>query len=234
MELKPITKILFIDIETVSQESSFALLSERYQELWSKKAEQIKKNADDTPENLYPRAAIYAEFGKIVCISIGFFAEGRFKLRSLYGHDEKRILTDFAALLNRKNIAQEYSLCAHNGKEFDFPYVARRMIINGIPIPTILQVAGKKPWETSFIDTMELWKFGDYKSYTSLDLLTACLGIPTPKDDISGCMVGKVYWEDGDIERISTYCQKDVLAMARVYCRYQGIPLVADELVDYN
>ena len=229
------SKILFLDIETVSQKKSYDQLSERMQKLWSHKAEQLNRdNTELTPADIYDRAGIYAEFGKIVCISVGFFNEQRFRLKSFYGHDEKALLNDFANMLNRYYSAPDAQLCAHNGKEFDFPYIARRMLVNGIQIPKILQVAGKKPWETNFIDTMELWKFGDYKSYTSLDLLCAILDIPTPKDDINGSEVGRVYWQENDIERIKTSCQKDVLAIAQLMRRYNYMSLIPEDCVDYT
>ena len=229
------SKILFLDIETVSQKKSYDQLSERMQKLWSHKAEQLNRdNTELTPADIYDRAGIYAEFGKIVCISVGFFNEQRFRLKSFYGHDEKALLNDFANILNRYYSAPDAQLCAHNGKEFDFPYIARRMLVNGIQIPKILQVAGKKPWETNFIDTMELWKFGDYKTFTSLDLLCAILDIPTPKDDINGSEVGRVYWQENDIERIKTYCQKDVLAIAQLLRRYNYMSLIPEDCVDYT
>ena len=229
------SKILFLDIETVSQKKSYDQLSERMQKLWSHKAEQLNRdNTELTPDDIYDRAGIYAEFGKIVCISVGFFNEQRFRLKSFYGHDEKALLNDFANMLNRYYSAPDAQLCAHNGKEFDFPYIARRMLVNGIQIPKILQVAGKKPWETNFIDTMGLWKFGDYKTFTSLDLLCAILDIPTPKDDINGSEVGRVYWQENDIERIKTYCQKDVLAIAQLMRRYNYMSLIPEDCVDYT
>ena len=229
------SKILFLDIETVSQKKSYDQLSERMQKLWSHKAEQLNRdNTELTPADIYDRAGIYAEFGKIVCISVGFFNEQRFRLKSFYGHDEKALLNDFANMLNRYYSAPDAQLCAHNGKEFDFPYIARRMLVNGIQIPKILQVAGKKPWETNFIDTMELWKFGDYKTFTSLDLLCAILDIPTPKDDINGSEVGRVYWQENDIERIKTYCQKDVLAIAQLMRRFNYMSLIPEDCVDYT
>ena len=229
------SKILFLDIETVSQKKTFDELEERMQKLWAHKAEQIGKGDEEaTPESLYERAGIYAEFGKIVCISVGFFNDKRFRLKSFYGHNEKALLTEFANMLSRYYDYPDAQLCAHNGKEFDFPYIARRMLINGIQIPRVLQVAGKKPWETNFIDTMELWKFGDYKNYTSLDLLCAILDIPTPKDDINGSEVGCVYWKENDLERIKTYCQKDVLAIAQLMRRYNYLPLITDDCVDYT
>ena len=229
------SKTLFLDIETASQVKDYSQLSERMQKLWDHKAEQIAKGDESaTPESLYERAAIYAEFGKIICISVGFFNDQRFRLKSFYDHDEKALLTEFATLLDRYYAFPDAQLCAHNGKEFDFPYIARRMMVNGIKIPRVLQVAGKKPWETNFIDTMELWKFGDYKTFTSLDLLCAILDIPTPKDDINGSEVGRVYWIENDLERIKTYCQKDVLAVAQLMRRYNYLPLIADDQVDYT
>lgn len=229
------SKILFLDIETVSQEKTFDQLSERMQKLWSHKAEQLNRdNPELGPADIYDRAGIYAEFGKIVCISVGFFNGNRFRLKSFYSHDERTLLTEFAEMLNRHYNAPDAQLCAHNGKEFDFPYIARRMLVNSIQIPRILQVAGKKPWETNFIDTMELWKFGDYKTFTSLDLLCAILDIPTPKDDINGSEVGRVYWQENDLERIKTYCQKDVLAIAQLMRRYHYLPLIPDDCVDYT
>ena len=229
------SKILFLDIETVSQEKTYDQLSERMQKLWDKKADQLNRDNDDlTPADIYDRAGIYAEFGKIVCISVGIFNGERFRLKSFYSHDEKALLADFADMLNRHYDSPYAQLCAHNGKEFDFPYIARRMLINGIQIPKVLQVAGKKPWETNFIDTMELWKFGDYKNFTSLDLLCAILDIPTPKDDINGSEVGRVYWQENDLERIKTYCQKYVLAIAQLMRRYHYLPLIPDDCVDYT
>ena len=225
------SEVLFLDIETVPAVPTYKGLDERMQKLWDKKAEKIKKEASDTPESIYDRAGIYAEFGKIIVISVGFLNGNEFRIKSFYGDDEKMLLEEFAELLNRYYNYPDSMLCAHNGKEFDFPYIARRMIINGIDLPLILQMAGKKPWEIRHLDTMELWKFGDYKNYTSLDLLTAVFNIPTPKDDIDGSMVGKVYWEDNDLERIRQYCQKDVLAIAQLMRRYLNLPLITDEHV---
>ena len=229
-----LSKVLFLDIETVSHEKSYDDLSERMQHLWDKKANYLLKPGEETtPKDLYERAAIYAEFGKIICISVGFINGNRFRLKSFYGHDEKALLIDFANMLNKFNFNPELQLCAHNGKEFDFPYIARRMMVNQIEIPKILQTAGRKPWETNFIDTMELWKFGDYKAMTSLDLLCAILDIPTPKDDINGSEVGRVYWQENDLERIRSYCQKDVLAVAQLMRRYNYLPLIGEDKIDY-
>jgi len=231
MNYIPLQKLLFLDIETVPMVPAYDDMPERIKKLWDKKAGFLKREDDDTPESLFPRAGIYAEFGKIVCISFGMLIDGTFRIKSFYGDEEKILLQDFATLLETKFSSKDFLLCAHNGKEFDFPYLSRRMLINGIALPEILDLAGKKPWEVAHIDTMELWKFGDFKNYTSLELLAAIFNIPTPKDDIDGSQVGTVYWEDKDLERIVTYCQKDVLTIAQLFLRYQGKPLLEDEQV---
>jgi len=224
-------KLLFLDIETVPMCAAYSDLSERFKPLWDKKASYLKREEDDTPDSLFPRAGIYAEFGKVVCISFGMLLDGQFRIKSFSGDDEKQVLQDFANLLETKFSNRDFLLCAHNGKEFDFPYLSRRMLIHGIPLPEILDLAGKKPWEVQHIDTMELWKFGDYKSFTSLELLAALFNIPTPKDDIDGSQVGQVYWVDHDLDRIVNYCQKDVLTIAQLFLRYQGKALLSDDQV---
>ncbi len=231
--------ILFLDIETVPQHPSFDLVPNDWKDLWTKKAEALLRNRElETVESIYSRAGIYAEFGKIICISCGVIMGSgdnkRIIIKSFYGEEEKVILQDFAEMLRKWAVDSNKFLCAHNGKEFDFPYCCRRMIINGIPIPSILNTAGKKPWEVTHIDTMELWKFGDFKSYTSLNLLAHTLGIPTPKDDIDGSMVGDVYWKEKNLERIATYCQKDVVTAAQVYLRIIGESLVKAENIEYK
>ena len=222
--------LLVLDIETVSQKKSFDDLDEEWQELWARKAGALN-NPEIVPSKIYDRAAIYAEFGKIVCIGLGIFhnieGELHLKVKSIHGDDEKAVLQAFADLLNSKFNGPKHMLVAHNGKEFDFPYLCRRMLINGIHIPAILDVAGKKPWETNFIDTMELWKFGDYKNYTSLNVLAKCFGIPSPKDDIDGSMVGHTYWQQNDLERIATYCKKDIVTTAQLLVKYRNEPLVS-------
>lgn len=229
--------ILFLDIETVSQHPSFDLVPNDWKELWSKKAEALLRNREEeTVETIYARAGIYAEFGKIVCISCGVInGSGKDKkiiIKSYFGDNEKELLIEFSEMLRKWATDPNKYLCAHNGKEFDFPYLCRRMIINNIPIPSILNTAGKKPWEVTHLDTMELWKFGDFKSYTSLNLLAHTLGIPTPKDDIDGSMVGDVYWKEKNLERIATYCQKDVVTAAQIYLRIIGDSLISEENVE--
>ena len=226
-----IENILFLDIETVPAHPSYSSLDVRISKLWDKKCERIRQNETETPESLYSRAGIYAEFGKIICISVGSIRKDEFRIKSFAGDDESTLLAAFAGLLSAHFSRQEHMLCAHNGKEFDFPFMARRMLINGIKVPSILDLAGKKPWEVNHLDTMELWKFGDFKNYTSLDLLAAIFDIPTSKDDIDGSIVGEVYWNDHDLKRIVSYCCKDVLTVAQIFRRYRGEPLIPEEKV---
>lgn len=227
-----LTKILILDIETAPQYPSFDQLPEKWQKLWDKKAAFLKRDEGQTTDSIYPRAGIYAEFGKIICISIGAFNrsgnEWTLRLKSFYGDDEKILLKEFCELLERHYSHPDQLLCAHNGKEFDFPYISRRCLINQLDIPKIINLAGKKPWEVQHIDTMELWKFGDYKSYTSLELLAATFNIPTPKDDIDGSMVWEVYWKEKNIERIKEYCQKDVITTAQLLLKFRNEELLGE------
>ena len=228
--------ILFLDIETVPAFPEYDQLSERMKHLWDKKSERLTSFNNKTdvlvsPENLYNRAGIYAEFGKIICISVGAFSKQEFRIKSFSGHDEKKLLTEFAELLRKRYNKPDHLLCAHNGKEFDFPFMARRMIVLGISIPAILDLSGKKPWEVNHLDTMELWKFGDYKNYTSLDLLAAIFDIPTPKDDIDGSQVAEVYYNQDDLARIEQYCAKDVLTVAQIFRKYRCEPLIEENQI---
>ncbi|MDR1180488.1 MAG: 3'-5' exonuclease [Bacteroidales bacterium] len=223
--------ILFLDIETVSITESYFQLDARMQRLWDKKCERIKKTEEQTPEQLYQRAGIYAEFGKVICISAACFRGDKLRVKSYINEEEKILLQKFSDLLNKSFSENHHKLCAHNGKEFDFPYLCRRMLVNGISIPKILDVSGKKPWETSFFDTMEMWKFGDYKSYTSLDLLAAVFGIPSPKDDIDGSMVYETYWKFKNLEQIKTYCEKDVLTVVQLFLRYHGKEMLTNHQI---
>lgn len=230
LEALNIENILFLDIETVPQHPAYENANDEIKKLWDLKSKSFLKE-DEAPSDVYRRAGIYAEFGKIICISVGFIKGETFRLKSFYGDDEKKLLIEFSQLLNTHFSKKDSQLCAHNGKEFDFPFMARRMLINGLKIPFLLDIAAKKPWEVNLLDTMELWKFGDYKSYTSLILLANVFGIPTPKDDIDGSMVYKVYWEEKNLERIVTYCQKDVLTVAQILLRMMGRPLIKAENV---
>jgi 3'-5' exonuclease len=233
----PFHHILFLDIETVPQYPDYNGLPEGWRGLWDNKSNSLLKyHEGENNESLYPRAGIYAEFGKIVCISCGVImgndAQRKMILKSFAGDDERLLLQQFSEMINKWSAGETRYLCAHNGKEFDFPYLCRRMIINSLPIPSILNIAGKKPWEVNHYDTLELWKFGDYKSFTSLALLAHTLGIPTPKDDIDGSMVWKVYWEEKNLPRIVTYCQKDVVTVAQILLRMSGEPLIPDSQIE--
>jgi uncharacterized protein YprB with RNaseH-like and TPR domain len=223
--------ILFLDIETVPQYASYDEVPEPIKKLWDHKAERISKDEKKPPDELYERAGIYAEFGKIVCISVGFFNKDKFRVKSFYGHDEKLLLSEFADLLSKDYFRSNKLLCAHNGKEFDFPYIARRMLVNKIKLPALLDQPGKKPWEVPHLDTMEMWRFGDYKNYTSLELLASIFGLPAPKDDIRGSDVARVYWQQGDLDRISIYCEKDVITIARLFLCYRNEEIFGDDAV---
>jgi 3'-5' exonuclease len=227
--------ILFLDIETVPAEPSFELLKPAMQALWEKKSKQFR-SPDQQANEVYERAGIYSEFGRIICISVGLIREKdpcSLRLKSFFGENEKTLLSDFSAMLMRFcKTNREATLCAHNGKEFDYPYIARRMIINGLIIPDILDNSGKKPWEVKLLDTMDLWKFGDYKNYTSLELLTSVLGISTPKDDIDGSMVAGVYYVEKNLERIVRYCEKDVIAIAQVIMRFMNLPILQEDRIE--
>ncbi|MEM7103812.1 MAG: ribonuclease H-like domain-containing protein [Bacteroidota bacterium] len=235
-----LTSILFLDIETVSGKASYNELNEDFQELWQLKMKSIyRKEEPPVPEEAYEdKAGIFAEFGKIVCISVGILtkdSEGNLSMRlKSYAHDDESILLkEFSDLLekNRKLIR----LCGHNIREFDIPYICRRLIINQLPLPRMLDISGKKPWELEYLmDTMLMWRFGDYKNYTKLSLLTAVFGIPTPKDDIDGSEVGRVYWQEKDLERIAIYCQKDVVAVAQLVLKFQRLDLIPEENVHYT
>ena len=230
----PVNNILFLDIETVPQYSSYNDLPEDWRQLWDIKSNTLSRNQEgQTSEMLYPRAGIYAEFGKIVCISCGVVQgkgeQRKIILKSFSGDNEKELLQQFNVMLNNWVSGEQKFLCAHNGKEFDFPYLCRRMIINNLTIPATLNSSGKKPWEVNHFDTLELWKFGDYKSYTSLNLLAYVLGIKTPKDDIDGSMVWEVYWKENNLQRIVTYCQKDVVTVAQILLRMNGEALIKEE-----
>lgn len=225
--------ILFLDIETVPGAPSYNALSDRMKHFWDKKAESLKRAETDTAESLYEKAGIFAEFGKIICISTGLVSGGRAQVKSFFGHDETALLASFGDYLNEIRSKGIRVLCAHNGKEFDFPWICRRMLVNGLQIPETLNIQGKKPWEINHIDTMELWKFGDFKNFTSLDLLAELFDIPTPKDDINGADVARVYYEEDDLIRIMQYCQKDVVALIQLLRRLYNLPLIPETNIVY-
>ena len=240
-------RCLFIDIETVSEYPDFEAMPIHKKELWALKAAQIRRSilsvnetSQSDAEIYKEKAGIYSEFAKVVCISMGFlhFEEGlpsEVRVKSLAGTEEGRILDDFSrVLINHYNDPENSRICGHNIKEFDIPFLCRRMVINQVRFPPLIDISGKKPWQTSHIlDTMDMWRFGDYKSYTSLKLLAATLDIDSPKDDIDGSMVGNVFWLDNDIERIVKYCQKDVVTVIQVMMKFAGLPLFSDESIEY-
>jgi DNA polymerase elongation subunit (family B) len=232
-----IKNVLFLDIETVPCSPSFDDLDTTFQALWAEKTAWQRKE-EYTPAEFYKlKAGVMAEFAKIICISVGYLFneknKNHFRIKSFYGDDEKKIITDFNKLLNSQFSKKQHQLCAHNGKEFDFPFIARRTLINGLKLPVLLDIAGKKPWEVNHLDTMELWKFGDYKHYTSIKLLAALFNIPTPKDDIDRSQVAGLYWNDKDLERIKKYCQKDTLTVAQLILKYKGEELISENNIEF-
>jgi hypothetical protein len=229
--------LLLIDIETVSEHPGFNELSDDWKELWQEKVQrQLPENV--TAEEFYPlRAGVMAEFSKVVCISVGYFKRNgkdiSLRVKSFYGDDEKILLQDFIAALQKMEANNnKWSFCGHNIKEFDIPFICRRLVINCLAIPPFLDFQNMKPWETNMIDTFQYWRFGDYKHYTSLKLLAAALNVPSPKDDIDGSMVGDVYWKEKNLERIVTYCQKDVVTTANIVLRFKNMPLLGERDVE--
>lgn len=226
-----LNNILFLDIETVPQETSYLGMDDETKKLWEQKT-QYQRRDEVSPEDFYERAGIWAEFGKIICISVGFFNNKsdirNFRVTSYFG-EEKEILKKFSKLLNENFHLTAHVLCGHNIKEFDIPFIARRMIINDLALPAKINLFGKKPWEVPHLDTLELWKFGDYKHFTSLKLLTKILGIQSPKDDIDGSEVARVFYIENDIDRIVTYCEKDVIAVAQVFLKMRREDLLVDD-----
>jgi hypothetical protein len=232
--LNELKDILFIDIETVSMVENYDMLNERFKSQWARKASFLKKEEGITDADLFhDRAGIYAEFGKIIVIAIGKYFDsddGKIGLKTKYfaGHEEKSVLEEFK-ITCEKTDPSKTKLCAHNGKEFDFPYLCRRMLVNNVSLPSLLNIAGRKSWEVPHLDTMELWKFGDYKHYTSLDLLTALFEIPTSKALMDGSMVNEVYYKEKNLTKIADYCTLDVVAIAQLYLRMKGFPLVEEK-----
>lgn len=231
-QVRDLSKVLFLDIETVPAVYKWADLDPAMRTLWEQKIRYRAEQQGKTGEELYKEAGIFAEFGKIICIGVGSVRkEGdawKLRVTTLHGDDEHDVLTRFCDLLSKHYNTDEHWLCGHNGKEFDFPWIARRCVVQGIRLPKLLDIAGLKPWEVGHLDTMNLWKFGDHKHYTSLALLTHILGIPTPKDDITGADVARVYYEDKDLERIANYCKKDVVATVQTFLRLRGDALIAE------
>lgn len=223
-------KILFLDIETVPLVYQYQDLDPTTKELWDKKWQY---NKDISPEQQYVKSGIYAEFAKVVCIGIGWFSKGKFTVSTIAAENETQVLKQFSKLLTEQFNSANHALCAHNGKEFDFPFLCRRFLINNIPLPGILRIQGLKPWEVKHIDTMDLWKFGDYKHFTSLNLLAHVFGIPSPKDTMDGSMVAKVFYEEKALKNIADYCIKDVITLARVYRRFSGTGDLPEDQINF-
>ncbi|GGE65894.1 hypothetical protein EV200_106261 [Pedobacter psychrotolerans] len=225
-----LSQVIVLDIETVPQHQSYDDVPPHMQELWEQKTIHQRKT-DQNAVDFYERAGILAEFGKIICISLGIFSfqnkSYSLRLKSFAGDDEREILEQFSQLIEKQSASLKF--CAHNGKEFDYPYICRRLLVNGLEIPVQLDISGKKPWEVNHLDTMEMWKFGDYKHFISLNLLATILNIPTPKDDIDGSQVRQVYYEEKNLDRIVTYCQKDVVTTAQVLLKFKGMDIISEE-----
>jgi 3'-5' exonuclease len=219
-------KILFLDIETVPLVYNYTDLNENTRDLWDKKWQYHK---EVTPAQHYNKAGIYAEFAKVVCIGLGYYHQNKFRVTTIASANELEVLNQFSELLKQHFNTEYHLLCAHNGKEFDFPFLCRRFLINNLPLPKTLQIQGKKPWEVKHIDTMDLWKFGDIKNFSSLNLLAHVFGIPSPKDDMDGSMVSKTFYEENGLEKIEKYCLKDVITLARVYNRFIGLGNLNEE-----
>ncbi len=225
-----IEHILFIDIETVPIHYQYSQLSDTTKELWDKKMMYIK---DGTSEEQYAKAGIFAEFAKVICIGLGFMSGGKFRTKAIAGDSEKEILTEFSQLLNQHFYKEEHLLCAHNGKEFDYPFLCRRLLVNQLPLPKLLQIQGFKPWNVKHLDTMEMWRFGDIKNFTSLNLLAHIFNVPSPKDDIDGSQIAEVYYKEKNLERIKIYCLKDVITLIRIYQCLKGLAPIKDDDVLY-
>jgi DNA polymerase elongation subunit (family B) len=234
--IQELRDILFLDIETVASTNDFSTLNERMKTQWARKAGFFKRDAGQTDEDLFhERAGIYAEFGKVICIAVGKFfdhesGELGLKTKIYSGHDEKALLTTFKSMLEKMD-SSTLRFCAHNGKEFDYPYLCRRMLINSISLPATLNISGKKSWEVQHLDTLELWKFGDYKHYTSLDLLASVFNIPSSKNNIDGSQVNFIYHHEQGLERISEYCRGDVVVLAQLFLKLKGYSLIPDTLI---
>jgi hypothetical protein len=235
-----IDDVLFLDIETVPKSSDYNLLDAYEQELWEEKKGKHRTEDDTAADYYFNNAGIFAEFGRIICISVGWFSQNgmftTFELTSFYGDDEHKLLKEFTIFLKQRTATtRNLALCGHNIKEFDVPYICRRLIMNDLKLPEYFDnLQTKKPWEAGLLDSMEWWKFGDFKNYISLKLLAFSLGIPSPKDDISGKDVGKVYWFENGLDRIKTYCQKDVLTVAQILLKLKGLSLISESNVKIN
>ena len=239
MQQIALENLFLIDIETVSGSQHYHLLDDIWKELWT---EKVFKSLppDTTPEQYYPmRAAILAEFAKVVCISIGYFKrennEWQLRIKSFYSENEKEVLNGFIATLQQLHSKNSrWVFTGHNIKEFDIPFLCRRFLIHHLELPTFLDISGRKPWDVPMVDTMALWRFGDIKHFTSLKLLALILGIDSPKNDIDGKDVGRVYWREKNLQRIVEYCQRDVVTVAQLMLRFKNLPLLNKEQISVH
>lgn len=231
------TELLLLDIETVPCAASYAELDSGWQSLFCDKISKTVPEDFDPAQSYRKKAGILAEFGKIICISTAFFYEDEnrqlsLKMKSISGNDEVEILRNFTDLCNKMYLHnRHFQFGGHNIKEFDIPFICRRLLINRLPLPEYLQLHDKKPWEVKMFDTLNWWKFGDNKNYVSLHLLANVLDIPTSKSDIDGSMVQDVYYRDHDLPRIVAYCQRDVVVTANVILRFRDLPLLTEDRV---
>jgi hypothetical protein len=228
--------LICIDIETVPAWPDFASAPDELKELYLKKSTRLKQEGETEEEQYFNHAGIYAEFGKVICIVLGIFRKEKngyvFRMKTIAGDDERNVLLEFSELLGKHyNKVDRFQFCGHNVREFDIPYLSRRYLVNRLPLPALLDISGKKPWEVNMIDTLQLWRFGDVKHYTSLKLLALILGIDSPKDDIEGKDVGRVYWKEKDLHRIIQYCRRDVVTVAQLILRFKGMPLLAPDQI---
>ena len=225
--------LLVLDIETIRSYKQYEDMPERLQAQWERKSTFLRTDNDESAKELFEdRGGIYAEFGQIVGISVGFFTydgpDLALRVKALFNNDEAILLNEFKDLLHKFD-GKDLTLCGHNGKEFDFPYLCRRMLINNIKLPAVLDTSGKKPWEVNHLDTMEMWKFGDRKNFTSLELLATLFDIPTSKDAIDGSQVSNVFYDEQDLEKIAKYCSKDVVVTAQLLLRLNQLPMIKEE-----
>ncbi len=228
--------LICIDIETVPAWPDFVTMPDELKELYLKKSTRLKQEGETEEEQFFNHAGIYAEFGKVICIVLGIFRKEKngyvFRMKTIAGDDERSVLMEFSELLGKHyNKADRFQFCGHNIREFDIPYLSRRYLVNRLPLPALLDISGKKPWEVNMIDTLQLWRFGDVKHYTSLKLLALILGIDSPKDDIEGKDVGRVYWKEKDLPRIIQYCRRDVVTVAQLILRFKGMPLLPPDQI---
>ncbi len=236
--------ILFLDVETVSQHREFEDLDDHGKHLWQQKIGYMARRdnhewaEEDYAQSYKDRAAIYAEFGKVIVISAGIITNleddtQNLRIKSFYGHNETEVLEAFVSILQKNfNDQNMHVLCGHNVREFDIPYLCRRLAVHGMELPSLINISGKKPWEVKFVaDTLELWKYGDHKNFTSLDLLAYTLGIPSPKEEMDGSMVGRAYWEEDRLEQIKQYCERDVFTVAQIYLRLHNLPIFSESQI---